>query len=71
MAQIAAKLLTAHETFFSIIEWERLDIRSSVGIKGTLFSISGHLFDTVVRDKRYYIADIEKPYPYTGAELMF
>jgi len=70
VAQMAAKLLAVQETFFGIIDGDRLDIRSSVGINSSVYPISGHIFDTVVRDKRYYITGIGKPHPYTGIELM-
>jgi len=69
VAQMAAKLLAVQESFFGIIDGERLDIRSSVGINGAFFPISGHISDTVVRGRRYYIADIGKPHPYTGVSL--
>ncbi|MCL1925812.1 MAG: response regulator [Syntrophorhabdaceae bacterium] len=70
VAQMAAKLLAVREAFFGIVEGDRLNIRSSVGINSDLFPISGRLFDTVIRDKKHFIADIKKPHPYTGVELM-
>ena len=70
VAQMAAKLLAVHEAFFGIVDGERLDIRSSVGINSDFFLISGDIFDVVVSGRGYYIADIGKPHPYTGVELM-
>jgi putative nucleotidyltransferase with HDIG domain len=69
VAEMAAKLLAVQEVSFGIIEGERLNVRSAVGIGLASFPVAGPFFDAVLRGRRHNVADIGRPHPYTGIPL--
>ena len=70
VAEMAAKLLAAQEVSFGIVEGERLNIRSAVGLGHATLPVSGPFFDIVVRGRKHHVIDVGRPHPYTGIPLM-
>ncbi len=69
VAGMAAKLVSANEASFGILEDGRLEIRSAIGAPCAPIPIAGTIFGEVAGQARYRIADVGEPNPITGAPL--
>lgn len=70
VAEMAARLLCANDVSFGIVDGGVLRIRSAIGgRRGDEIRMSGSVFEEVVRNRRFRVADVGERDPFSGGVL--
>lgn len=69
IAEMALRLIAVKETSFGIVENGYLKIKNSIGVIKRDIPIAGNIFEDVMKNKKYRMAEPEWINPYTGMPL--